>query len=126
MNKTELLNMVCEMIEKAGYKKMATYDPNYYRADKMEINKVERRNTFTNEIDEITEYYGLAMNVSIVNKHNGADDDVSVDVAVNKWNRNSTEGRLHKVRVTTKQSETAIRKKVESIMNFYNTFVKVA
>ena len=79
----------------------------------------------TGQRDEWLEIEGLTLTAAIVNRHNGTADNVSVDVCVYE-NKGLCGHCLHKIRVNTKQNETAIRKKVESIMNFYNTFVKVA
>lgn len=125
MNKTELLNMVCKMIENAGYNKYEVYSSCYYTDEKLNFITRRRINRMTGQRDEWLEIEGLTLTAAIVNRHNGTADNVSVDVCVYE-NKGLCGHCLHKIRVNTKQNETAIRKKVESIMNFYNTFVKVA
>lgn len=62
---------------------------------------------------------GYQITFEVVFRHNGADENISVDVSIYKWHQSSGR-RMAKERVNVNMSEKSINSRVNKIITLYN------
>lgn len=126
MTKTELQEMIVEAFKAAGLKDMGIINvPTFYDESKIRTETEKGINFFSGKPYEWKRYYGTSISANIVNKHNAANDDISVDICVELC-EGSCSRILHKFRVNTKQTEKTTMRKIDEAIRFYKSFVRVA
>lgn len=122
MNTTELMIKVKEMLNSEGFKTKAEdwNNPNDYsyrgrawKGDRLEY-RVEH-----SPWGDVKMLWGDELAFSVVSRHNGTDENVSVDVCTVRWERSS--GRvISKERVNIYMSEKQIRNRVYKMVARYD------
>ena len=116
MKVNELMNKVMNELEAKGFEvNFANGDTRQARAEK--DGKSERR-----PVDgySFTHLYGYQVWLTVVHRHNGTEENQSVDIEIMKWNASSGHA-IAKERVNTKMSDRSIVNRVNKIAELFET-----
>lgn len=121
MTTRDLMLKVKDELENKGFE---TTSPHFGNCEDYEVRaratkdgKSEERKV---EGYSFTHLYGYTIEFEVVHRHNGTEENQSVDVSVYEWNDSSGK-RIAKERINTKMSEKSILNRINKIVEMYET-----